>query len=266
MTIYMTKVNTYTLQGKKLEGTTLPTAILAETNLALLAQAVRVFENRQHQGLSKVKTRGVMTISTRKIYKQKGTGGARHGAKSAPIFVGGGIAHGPTGNKRTLEMPQKMRAKALSVALGLSAREGTLIMVEGLSKLSKTKEAQKLIDAIHKERGAAKTTKTTFVLAEKNLGTVRYLRNLRNVEFLPYRNLNAYNIVKGGTVLFDNEALEENNKKQATSDKKEKDGKKEKVESTKSKASKSKTVKVIAKKETLKKTETKMPVKKVAKK
>lgn len=203
------KVNTYSLQGKKLEATTLPKEMVADSNLFLLAQAVRVFENRQHQGLSKVKTRGVMTMSTKKIYAQKGTGGARHGAKSAPIFVGGGIAHGPTGNKRTLEMPQKMRVKALQVALGLSANEGALVVVEGLSKLAKTKEAQKLIDAIRKGTGKGEDTKTTFVLADKNLGSVRYLRNLKAAEYLPYRNINAHTIVKGGTVLLDSEALEE---------------------------------------------------------
>jgi large subunit ribosomal protein L4 len=245
----MTKVNTYSLAGKKLEGTTLPKEMLGDTNLVLLAQAVRVFENRQHQGLSKVKTRGVMTMSTRKIYAQKGTGGARHGAKSAPIFVGGGIAHGPTGNKRTLEMPQKMRAKALSVALNLSANEGTLVVVEGLAKLAKTKEAQKLMDAIRKETGALKSTKFTFVLADKNLGNVRYLRNLKVAEYLPYRNVNAHTIVKGGTVVLDSEALKENPKSQLPISKKGK----EKVESTKTVESKPKSVKVSAKKETGKK-------------
>ena len=240
----MTKVNTYSLQGKKLEATTLPKEMLADSNLFLLAQAVRVFENRQHQGLSKVKTRGVMTMSTRKIYAQKGTGGARHGAKSAPIFVGGGIAHGPTGNKRTLEMPQKMRTKALQVALGEKAKEGTLVMVLGISKLAKTKEAQKLMDAIRKESGVAKDSKFTFVLGEGNLNTLRYLRNLSNVAILPYRNLNAFTIVKGGTVLLDSETLEEN--KELSSKKQVK--KTEKVESTKTVKPEVKEVKTSVKK------------------
>jgi len=66
----------------------------------LLVQIVRVFEDRTHFGLNKVKTRSEVNKTRKKLYKQKGTGGARHGAKSAHIFVGGGVAHGPKGEKR----------------------------------------------------------------------------------------------------------------------------------------------------------------------
>ncbi len=256
------KVNTYSLQGKKLEATTLPKEILADSNMQLLAQAIRVYENRQHQGLSKVKTRGVMTISTRKIYKQKGTGGARHGAKSAPIFVGGGIAHGPTGVKRTLEMPQKMRVKALQVALGEKANEGTLVMVEGLAKLTKTKEAQNLINSVRKETGSSKDSKFTFVLGEGNLGTLRYLRNLRNIAMVPYRNLNAHDVFKGGVVVIDSEALGEKSQIPMTNVKKGK--KTEKVESSKTVKTNT-TNKTMKKASSAKKVERKKSVKSVKK-
>src|SRR3989344_5966768 len=98
----MLKVNLYDSAGKKKEGLSLPKEFEVKPNFRLLAQAYHVYEDRTHLGLAKAKTRGEVRISTKKIYKQKGTGGARHGAKSAPIFVGGGVAHGPKGIKRKL--------------------------------------------------------------------------------------------------------------------------------------------------------------------
>ena len=113
--------------------------IILIINKILLTQAIRVYTARRHPGLSKVKTRGEVIASTRKIYRQKGTGQARHGAISAPIFVGGGVAHGPKGVKRQLSLPKKMRRKALSIALSVKAKEGNLLVVEGISKLKKNK-------------------------------------------------------------------------------------------------------------------------------
>ena len=79
-----------------MESITLPKEIFdAKINNPLMAQAVRVYLANQRRGTLKTKSRGEVAISTRKIYRQKGTGRARHGAASAPIFVGGGIAFGP---------------------------------------------------------------------------------------------------------------------------------------------------------------------------
>src|SRR3990167_6881084 len=105
----MIKLNVYSPKATKKEAIPLLKSLEAKVNMKLLAQAIRVYEDRSHPGLSQVKTRGEVKISTRKIYKQKGTGYARHGAKSAPIFVGGGIAHGPKGIKRKLALPKKKK-------------------------------------------------------------------------------------------------------------------------------------------------------------
>jgi len=210
------KVNTYSNTGKKAEAMTMPVGLIADENLALLTQAIRVFENRMHPGISRTKTRSEVKTSTRKIYKQKGTGGARHGAKSAPIFVGGGTAHGPSGNKRVLTLPAKMRSKALQIALGVKATEGTVVVVNDFSKVSKAKEAKNLFDAIIKEEKYT-TKRFTVALSDKNKDAYQALRNLKNVSLVLYKNLNAYSVFFSGILVVDAEALNEisNTKSQA---------------------------------------------------
>src|SRR5688572_24665900 len=106
----MTKLNYVDHLGKKLEDLKVSEALFAaKVSPALIAQAVRVYQDRQHQHTSKVKTRGEISLTTAKWFKQKGTGRARHGAKSAHIFVGGGVAHGPDGIRgASLTLPVKM--------------------------------------------------------------------------------------------------------------------------------------------------------------
>ena len=93
----LVQIPVFDLQGTPLDSWKIEGATFGKANSTLLAQAIRVYGSNSHQKTSKVKTRGEVDGSTRKIYRQKGTGNARHGAKYAPIFVGGGIAHGPTG-------------------------------------------------------------------------------------------------------------------------------------------------------------------------
>jgi len=201
----MTKIDVFSAKGVKKEAVNLPKDFIGEENPALLAQAIRVYEGRLHRGISKVKTRGEVVASKRKIYRQKGTGKARHGALSAPIFVGGGKAHGPKGVKRKLELPKKMRRKAVSVALGAKVKEGNLIVVESPSSLKKTKEAQKLIDKVLANK--KKKGKVSFVLSEKSLSAVRAIRNIPNAQAIYYHNLNAHQVFYGGVLVLDKEIL-----------------------------------------------------------
>lgn len=195
----------YSAKGIKKRAISLPKRFVEKENMPLLAQAIRVYEARRHPGVSKVKTRGEVTASTRKIYRQKGTGRARHGALSAPIFVKGGIAHGPKGVKRELSLPKKMKKKALNVALTMKAKSGELLVVDGISSLKKTKEAQVLIDRVLKSQ--KKEGRVTFILSEKGLSALRAIRNLSDVEAVPFKNLNVYQVHFGGLLLLDKEAL-----------------------------------------------------------
>jgi large subunit ribosomal protein L4 len=206
----MPKLNVYTSKGTKSKAVDMPKSWKEKENKILLAQAIRVYEARSHPGLSKVKTRGEVSYSTRKIYRQKGTGRARHGDRGAPIFVGGGVTHGPKGIKRVLTFPKKMRKKALKVALNLKMKEGILLLVTNISSLKKTKEAASLIDKIaSKEKKFNGDSRFTFALSEKNKNAQLALRNINNVEVIPFRDLNAYKVFHGGVLVVDKEVLDE---------------------------------------------------------
>src|SRR5258706_10458898 len=143
----MLKVNSYSSKGTKLTTTvTLPKEWEAKMNRALLAQAIRVYIDRLHIGEAYTKGRGEINRTTKKWYKQKGTGGARHGARSAPIFVGGGVAHGPKGISRTLTLPTAMKRKATAIAMTQAVKDARVIA--GELNFAKTNETQKLIDKV----------------------------------------------------------------------------------------------------------------------
>lgn len=175
--------------------------IAKKVNTKLLSQAIRVYEDRSHPGLSKAKTRGEVSRSTRKIYKQKGTGGARHGAKSAPIFVGGGVAHGPKGVKRILELPRKMGKAALLQLFKEKVENGKLFIESKTLNVKKTKEAKILLDKYLGDKSWKE--KVLIVLDGEGISLGRYFRNLKNVKVIPARSLNVYDVFKAGAVLMD---------------------------------------------------------------
>jgi large subunit ribosomal protein L4 len=200
----MNKLNVFSIEGKQSGQAALPKELVAEHNPALLDQAIHIYQDRKHPGLSYAKTRAEVNITKKKIYRQKGTGGARHGAASAPIFVGGGVTHGPKGVKRELVLPQAMRRKAMKVALTAKVEAGEVVVASGIATIAKTAQAQKLVKAI----SAKKNQKFTFVLSEYSEEVVRALRNLANVEVLVFSNLNAYSIAFGGIIILDEKLVE----------------------------------------------------------
>lgn len=200
----MQKVNLFSARGRKISQMSVPKVLgvsdVKDTkgSLRTLAQAIRVYEDSSHLGLAKTKTRAEVSRTKKKWYRQKGTGGARHGAKSAPIFVGGGVAHGPSGRKRILLLPTKARRKALSIALLSKIDEGLVVFVDKLGSLAKTKEAKKLVDSL-------KASRVTFVLANGSKEKLRVLRNLENSQVVYFKDLNAYQVFFGGLIIFDND-------------------------------------------------------------
>jgi large subunit ribosomal protein L4 len=165
----MLKVNVYSIKGTKLSDYTLPKNFQLDVNLDLLAQAKRVYEDGAHPGLRKAKTRSEVIRTKKKVYKQKGTGGARHGSKNAPIFVGGGVAHGPRPLRRVLELPKKMKEVALNMAVALKAKNGEVVLVDGVKKIGKTNEAASFLSKVSKE---VNFSKFTFASAGENSGAL----------------------------------------------------------------------------------------------
>ncbi len=117
-------------------------------NAFLMSQAIRVYLANQRQGTSKTKTRGEVCRTKKKWYKQKGTGGARHGARSANIFVGGGVVHGPDGNQNwSLRLNKKIRNKAFIDIFSRQAKENKIIICDQINDLDgKTKNAYSLFN------------------------------------------------------------------------------------------------------------------------
>jgi large subunit ribosomal protein L4 len=135
----------------------------------------------QRQGTKKVKTRGEISGSTRKIYRQKGTGGARHGHRYAPQFVGGGVAFGPTGEENySLNINKKFKKKVFQSLLGEKMRNQQLIVIDKLELDNyKTKEAEKFFSIL-----PTKKTKTLLVLAHNEENKEKIIRSFRNLTFV----------------------------------------------------------------------------------
>ena len=193
----------YTLAGAVSENLNLPKEIFGvKVNKDLLAQAQRVYSTNEMGHFSHTKTRGEVEGSTRKIFKQKGTGNARHGAIRAPIFVGGGIALGPKSRKTILDLPKKMRHAALVSALSLRALEGEVMGVSGLDKASgKTKQIVTLVNKMAKKS-------VLIVDGTNNEKAFRASRNLEKVSFKTVDQLNAYEVIRHRSLVLTQSALE----------------------------------------------------------
>lgn len=179
----------------------------AEINKQLIAQAVRVYQANQRKGAASTKTRSQVSMTTAKWYRQKGTGRARHGAKSAPLFVHGGVAHGPHPKDYSLVFPQKMRKKALFSALSARFADGAVVVVSGILALEpKTKKMAGTLKNLEGKKGSQLIVTPSY--SEDVRKTVRALRNIEGVTIVPANILNTYEVVKAGSIVFFKESLE----------------------------------------------------------
>ncbi|PWU23118.1 50S ribosomal protein L4 [Candidatus Cerribacteria bacterium 'Amazon FNV 2010 28 9'] len=170
----------------------------------IVAQAVRVYLANQRQGTAKVKTRGEVDRTKKKWYKQKHTGNARHGARNAHIFVGGGVSHGPDGMQNwKLSMSKPMRMNALQTALALQAKDGHVSIVEGLdSVLPKTKDVMVVLNNMNMAE------KKILIVLDKTLpNLIRASQNVGSVLCSRVDRLNTYEVMSAHAVLMTEEAL-----------------------------------------------------------
>lgn len=191
------------VDGKSSGRITLPSELFgAKVNTQLMAQAVRVYLANQRVGTASTKTRGEVEGSTRKIYKQKGTGRARHGGVRAPIFVGGGIVFGPKPRDFTLSFPKKMKRLALASALTSKLLEKNVIVVDGLENIEpKTKI---MVTSLQTIGAIGKTLIVTSVHAER---VVWAGRNIEGVDILPAHTLHTYAVLNHKNLVFTKEAI-----------------------------------------------------------
>jgi len=174
-------------------------------NERLLAQAIYVYQTNKRQGTVATRTRSQVRGSTRKIYRQKGTGRARHGDIKAPIFVGGGVAHGPQPKNYILKLNKKQRRKALLYALNLKAAAKSILVLD--SEISHISPKTKVFLAFLKKL-RLEDKKILLVFKDKAPQNLVYATaNLSQVDLISTHSLNPYELLRHEAILFLEEAL-----------------------------------------------------------
>jgi large subunit ribosomal protein L4 len=186
------KLDVTTLEGNTAGSVDLNEAIFGlEPRADLLARCVRWQLAKRQAGTHAVKNRSLIDRTTKKVYKQKGTGGARHGAASAPQFRGGGRAFGPQVRSHAHDLPKKVRALALRHALSSKAKGASLIVIDDVT-LSEPK-TKALV-----ERFGKLGLGNALIIggAEIETNFQRAARNIPNIDVLPVQGINVYDILR----------------------------------------------------------------------
>lgn len=186
------KVPVWNVSGQQVDEIELPPDIFeVPVNGPLMHQAlVRQLANAR-LGTHKTKTRGEVNRTTAKWYRQKGTGRARHGSRNAPLFVGGGIAHGPQPRRYEQRMPRKMRRAALRSALSVKAGQQQIVVVDRLELPEpKTREMREVLRRLNVGENAL------ILLPGRNEGVEKSVRNLPKVKALHASYLNIRDLLQ----------------------------------------------------------------------
>jgi large subunit ribosomal protein L4 len=198
------KISVLNMSGKEVGAVELPADIF-ETyiNRDLMHQAlVRQMANRR-RGTHKVQSRSEVDRTGAKWYRQKGTGRARHGSRRAPIFVGGGVAHGPQPRSYTKDMPRKMRRAALRSALSAKAGNGDIVIIDRLEMSEpKTKEMARVLNGLTGEAS------TLLLLAQADVNVEKSARNISDVKTLRAGYLNIRDLLGYHKIVMSLPALE----------------------------------------------------------
>jgi large subunit ribosomal protein L4 len=173
-----------------------------EARADILHRVVRWQRNNAQAGTHKVKTRSEVKYSTKKIYRQKGTGGARHGARSAPIFRGGGIYKGPTPRSHGHELTKKFRKLGLRHALSAKMAAGELVVIENADTEAKTSALAKQVANLGWKRALVIDGATV------NEGFLKAARNIDGLDILPTMGANVYDILKRDTLVITKAGVE----------------------------------------------------------
>ena len=198
------QANVTTLDAKKAGTVDLPDHVFGlEPRADILQRMVRYQLAKRRSGTAHVKDRSEVNYTTAKMYRQKGTGRARHGSKKAPIFRGGGKAFGPKPRDFAIDLPKKVRALALKHALSTKAKSEMLVVIDKCEvKEAKTKEL--------KSRFAKLGFGSVLIIdgAEVQDAFARAARNLPDVDVLPVAGINVYDILRHEKLVLTKAALE----------------------------------------------------------
>jgi len=198
------KLDVITLDGGKAGSVELSDDIFGqEPRRDILYRVVRWQRNKAQAGTHKVKTRSEVKYSTKKIVRQKGSGGARHGSRKAPIFRGGGVYKGPTPRSHGHELTKKVRRMGLMHALSAKAQAGKLVILDDLT-LANAKTS-----ALAKQMGNLGWKRALIIDgATVNEDFAQAARNLGNVDVLPTMGANVMDILKRDTLVITKAGVE----------------------------------------------------------
>jgi len=193
-----------TLDGKKSGSVTVSDTIFGlEPRTDLIHRCVVWQLAKRQAGTHQVKNRADIHRTGKKMYRQKGTGGARHGSRRAAQFVGGAKAHGPVVRSHAFDLPKKVRALALRHALSSKAKDGSLIVVDSVTcKDAKTAALRTQLGAI----GITHALVIAGVEVDNNFKLAA--RNIPNVDVLPNAGLNVYDVLRRRTLVLTKDAVE----------------------------------------------------------
>jgi large subunit ribosomal protein L4 len=192
------------LDGGSAGSISLPDEIFGiEPRADILQRMVRWQLSKRQAGTHKTKTRGEISLTTAKWYKQKGTGRARHGAKSAPQFRGGGKAFGPVVRSHAHDLPKKVRALALKMALSDKVQSEKLIV---LSEASVKEPKTKALKVSFGKLGLGSALIIDGAAVEDNFRLAA--RNIPDIDVLPVAGINVYDIMRRDTLVLTKAAVE----------------------------------------------------------
>jgi large subunit ribosomal protein L4 len=198
------KLNIQTLDAKTAGSIDLDDAVfgIKEVRPDILQRMVKYQLAKRRAGTHKTLSRGEVARTHSKLYKQKGTGQARHGAANAPIFRGGGHAHNRLPRDYSHDLTKKFRALALRHALSAKANAGELLIVDAAA-LREAKTA-----ALVKQLAALKLENALIIAgAEVDTNFARAARNIPNLDVLPNAGLNVYDILRRKTLVLTPDAV-----------------------------------------------------------
>ena len=197
------KLDVINLDGSKAGSVDLDEALFGlEPRADILHRVVRWQRNNAQAGTHKVKTRSETSYSTKKIYRQKGTGGARHGDKNAPIFRHGGVYKGPTPRSHGHELTKKFRKLGLKHALSAKLKAGELVVISAAEAEGKTSVLAKQVAKLGWKRALI------IDGAEVNENFIRAAANIEGLDVLPSMGANVYDILKRDTLVLTKAGVE----------------------------------------------------------
>ncbi len=202
----------YNQSGKESGKVTLPEAVFGvKWNGDLVHQVVVSMQANARPHVAKVKDRSEVAGGGRKPWRQKGTGRARHGSNRSPIWVGGGVTHGPNPDKvYARKINKKMRSKALFIVLSRKFKDGEVLFVKDVSVVSgKTKDAKTMLQTFSGIKGfekliEKKNNAALVTIPERDEATERGLRNFPNISVLEARNLNPVEVLSSKYLVISN--------------------------------------------------------------